>query len=75
MRPHGSFPAEIFNIFTHLVLVNATTTVPIMHRYCEPWQFQCRNGKCIGQSRICNNYNDCGDESDESHSLCRGNAI
>ena len=29
-------------------------------------RFQCNNGKCIAKSFICNSYNDCGDNSDES---------
>ena len=28
--------------------------------------FQCNNGKCVRKYRICNSYNDCGDNSDES---------
>ena len=33
---------------------------------CKSWQFQCNNGKCIHSSRICNGYDSCGDNSDES---------
>ena len=57
-----------------VVLVNFTTAAPT-YRYCELWQFRCRNGKCINKNRLCNNYNDCGDQSDEHHSVCRGNVV
>ena len=34
---------------------------------CEKYgRFQCNNGKCIIKLYICNLYNDCGDNSDES---------
>ena len=29
-------------------------------------KFQCNNGKCIPEDRICDSRNDCGDNSDES---------
>ena len=33
--------------------------------YCQPHQFTCDNGKCIYDSNRCDDYNDCGDYSDE----------
>ena len=34
---------------------------------CEKYDmFQCNNGKCIDKSEICDFYNGCGDNSDES---------
>ena len=34
---------------------------------CEKYdRFQCKNGKCIDKSEICNFKNDCVDNSDES---------
>ena len=35
-----------------------------------PEHFQCKNGRCIGKSAICDSYNDCGDNSDEDIGLC-----
>ena len=29
-------------------------------------KFQCKNGKCIDKDNICNSFNNCGDNSDES---------
>lgn len=32
---------------------------------CASDQFQCGNGRCIGQRKVCNQVDDCGDASDE----------
>ena len=39
---------------------------------CGDWRFQCRNGKCIPNWRVCDFEDDCGDNSDEtrSYALC-----
>ena len=34
---------------------------------CEYGQFECSNGNCITASWECDNYDDCGDNSDEQH--------
>ena len=30
-------------------------------------QFTCNNKRCIASSKVCNNEDDCGDQSDETH--------
>ena len=32
---------------------------------CSSGQFKCDNGKCLASNRQCDNYDDCGDNSDE----------
>ena len=32
---------------------------------CDSDEFQCDNGRCKPQSSQCDNYDDCGDNSDE----------
>lgn len=38
--------------------------------YCQPGQFVCGNLNCIDKSSICNQYDDCGDNSDEDPKYC-----
>jgi hypothetical protein len=37
---------------------------------CEQTEFQCRNEKCILKDWVCDQMNDCGDNSDEDESNC-----
>ena len=37
---------------------------------CGPLYFQCESGGCIPSSKICDNYVDCTDKSDEKDVLC-----
>ena len=39
-------------------------------RGCDRDEFQCTSGRCIPQSGICDNQNDCGDFSDEILNQC-----
>ena len=34
---------------------------------CEYDEFECDNGNCISQSYVCNDFNSCGDNSDEQN--------
>jgi hypothetical protein len=38
---------------------------------CEATEFQCHNERCIPYEWVCDDVNDCGDESDEAESVCR----
>ena len=46
---------------------------PTTSRDCLSGEFQCRNGKCINTSKVCDASNDCEDKSDELPPLCPGN--
>ena len=37
-----------------------TTTI-----YCDSYEFTCDNGDCVYETSVCNQYDDCGDNSDE----------
>lgn len=39
-------------------------------RECDHDEFRCASGRCISQSGICDNQNDCGDFSDETLNQC-----
>ena len=37
---------------------------------CPGQQFACTDGKCLADSYVCDNQNDCGDSSDELPAMC-----
>jgi low density lipoprotein-related protein 2 len=39
-------------------------------RYCPESRFECGNHLCVNQGDLCDGTDDCGDNSDESPSLC-----
>lgn len=39
---------------------------------CSVGQFHCANGRCIPLTWVCDNADDCHDNTDESSSLCKG---
>ena len=46
------------------------------HRDCDPaLEFQCNNSKCIPKSDVCDQYNDCGDNSDEKEDYCKASHV
>ncbi|CAB4016122.1 deleted in malignant brain tumors 1 [Paramuricea clavata] len=57
---------------------NMTTPQPTSQptnasRYCESWEFRCRNGQCVHRSRLCDGGRDCNDGSDEERVVCGWN--
>lgn len=44
---------------------SAATTTGSAHTRCNADQFQCRNGNCILQAKMCDGRSDCTDNSDE----------
>jgi len=51
---------------TGQIFTQATTTVTTQAPCGEPSQFQCLNKKCIGEDKVCNFVDECGDGSDEA---------
>ena len=41
---------------------------------CEKKNFLCANGNCIPKNKLCNGYDDCNDNSDET-TICTGTNI
>lgn len=39
-------------------------------RYCPQSRFQCNNNLCVSLNDICDGTDDCGDNSDESPTMC-----
>ena len=39
---------------------------------CHPTiEFQCKNGQCIHENRLCDGIMDCADETDEMDDICK----
>ena len=49
------------------VLYTGTTESPDMtsSSSCESYEFECDNGECILEDNYCDQYDHCGDNSDE----------
>ena len=45
--------------------------VTFLEHICPKENFVCANGKCLDAGLICNGYDECGDNSDES-TVCSG---
>ena len=64
---------QIEKIFwQYIQLIFAATTDSDYYNYsydygCNADEFMCMNGNCIYASWECDNYDDCGDNSDEEH--------
>ena len=37
----------------------------LIDNVCGPGQFHCDNQRCIGNQKVCDTHDDCGDGSDE----------
>lgn len=60
----------------NLLLVHLSIFVHAAERTCEPYQFRCKNNRCVPGRWQCDYDNDCGDNSDEDKCsrchFCRG---
>ena len=52
-----------------LIIIDATAPTPTSTSYyCNScYEFQCDNGDCVPGSYECDDFNDCGDNSDEEN--------
>ncbi|KAL1450879.1 hypothetical protein WDU94_003191 [Cyamophila willieti] len=54
-----------------LLLSSTCITLSLQHlmtslgSQCRISEYQCRNGRCVSLDRFCNEFDDCGDKSDE----------
>lgn len=68
--PNLSWPCwpywcETLTSAPHSVPDCAPTLSPLDERTCEPYQFRCKNNRCVPGRWQCDYDNDCGDNSDE----------
>ena len=47
-------------------MVFVVIIVALMDSNCHPKHFKCNNKECINASLVCDDKNDCGDNSDET---------
>lgn len=59
------FPDGCIVILVLYFLASTSTT-------CSSTEFECNDGECIDRRRLCDNYKDCQDGSDEDQRNCPG---
>ena len=71
----GAFPGEATTLaIDNVVFKNCGRPSPTTGA-CPSNQFKCKNNICINSLNLCDNLNDCGDESDETNELCAKNQV
>lgn len=67
VRIIGPFVALMLNVVlsVFLLLTVITSVIRTAERTCEPYQFRCKNNRCVPGRWQCDYDNDCGDNSDE----------
>ncbi|KAL5491262.1 hypothetical protein EMCRGX_G016515 [Ephydatia muelleri] len=66
--------SRLFSCPAYPVAVSCTSANPAAvicsSPYCPSTNFKCSNGLCIDTTYVCDGYNDCRDNSDETHCIC-----